>query len=121
MELKDIIRTRRQELNLTLEDVARYVGVNAATVLRWESGEIKNLRRDKIAKLAAVLKVSPAYLMGWTDGELNPAPEIKISQEASKKLDALLAMVNELTDDEWSKLMDYCELLVFSRKNRKDE
>lgn len=69
MELKDIIRTRRQELGLTLEEVARHVGVNAATVLRWENGTIQNLRRDKIAKLSEVLQVTPAYLMGWEETE----------------------------------------------------
>lgn len=76
MELKDIIRTRRENLSLTLETVARNVGVSAATVSRWESGEIKNLRRDKIAKLAEVLKVSPGYLMGWEDLQGMPIPKI---------------------------------------------
>lgn len=67
LEFKDLIRLRRSELHLTLEDIGNAVGVSKATVLRWENGEIKNLRRDKIAKLAKVLKVSPAYLMGWED------------------------------------------------------
>ncbi len=76
MELKDIIRIRREHLNLTLEAVARSVGVSAATVSRWESGEIKNLRRDKIAALAEVLEVSPGYLMGWEDSQGMPIPKI---------------------------------------------
>lgn len=65
MEFKDIIKVRRSALGLTLDDIARYVGVSGATVSRWESGDIENIRRDKIAKLAEVLQVTPAYLMGW--------------------------------------------------------
>ena len=61
------ISDRRKELGLTLDEVAAFVGVNKGTVSRWESGEIDNMRRDKIAKLAEVLKVSPLFIMGMQD------------------------------------------------------
>jgi repressor LexA len=64
MELKDILRIKRTEHKLTLEEIGNAVGVSKATVKRWESGEIKNLRRDKIAKLAKILEVSPSLLIG---------------------------------------------------------
>lgn len=64
-EFKDLIKQRRKELNLTLEDIAKVVGVSKATVQRWESGVIANVRHDKIAKLAVALHTSPDYLMGW--------------------------------------------------------
>lgn len=67
MEFKDILKSRREELGLTLEEVGDAVGVAKATVQRWEAGVIKNLRRDKIGILAKTLKVSPAYLMGWDE------------------------------------------------------
>ena len=50
-ELKDLIRNRRKETGKTLEEVAQLVGVAKATVQRWESGAIKEIRRDKIVKL----------------------------------------------------------------------
>ncbi|MBQ7046254.1 MAG: helix-turn-helix transcriptional regulator [Oscillospiraceae bacterium] len=59
MEMREIIKQRREQLDLTLEEVGKAVGVSKATVQRWESGNISNLRRDKIAKLADVLKLSP--------------------------------------------------------------
>ena len=58
MELQDLIRTRPTQLGKTLEDIGKAVGVSKATVQRWESGEIKNLRRDRIARLAAALEVT---------------------------------------------------------------
>lgn len=67
MEFKEKIKQRRLELGLTLDDVANRVGVRAATVSRWESGEIKNIRRDKIKLLSDALEVSPSYLMDWDD------------------------------------------------------
>ena len=55
---------RRSELLLTQKQVANFVGVTEATVSRWESGDIDNMRRDKIARLAEVLRVSPLLIMG---------------------------------------------------------
>lgn len=76
MELKDILRIKRTEHKLTLEEIGNAVGVSKATVKRWESGEIKNLRRDKIAKLAKILDVSPSLLIGdMPEGNLNEIPE----------------------------------------------
>lgn len=63
--LSTVLRRRRKELGLTLLQVAEAVGVTEATVQRWESGNIKSVRHKNIGKLADVLKVSPATLMGW--------------------------------------------------------
>ena len=65
METKQIIKNRRIELGLTLLDVAKYVGVSEATVSRWESGDIANMKRDKISLLAEVLRISPLLIMGY--------------------------------------------------------
>ena len=58
------LSSRRVELSLTQRQVADYVGVTEATVSRWESGKIDNMRRDKIARLANILRVSPLLIMG---------------------------------------------------------
>lgn len=63
--LSTILRTRRKELGLTLLQIADEMGVSEATVQRWESGNIKMLRHERIAKLAQILQVPPASLMGW--------------------------------------------------------
>lgn len=62
----DIIKKRRLELELTLKDVAKALGVSEATVSRYESGEIQNMGIDKIESLSSVLRCSPGYLMGWS-------------------------------------------------------
>lgn len=59
-----MLQARRIELALTQRQIANFVGVTETTVLRWESDEIDNMRRDKIAGLAEVLRVSPLLIMG---------------------------------------------------------
>lgn len=106
MEFKDILKSRREELGLTLEDIGTAVGVAKGTVQRWEAGIIKNLKRDKIGKLAKILKVSPAYLMGW-DEELDEKynePNIVEDDEVVTfpVLGCIAAGYEEIAIEDWS-------------------
>lgn len=74
LDVKDLIKARRVELGLSQEEVARAVGVSDATVSRWESGEIENMGRSRIVKLAQVLQITPAAIMGWEDDERPKSP-----------------------------------------------
>lgn len=72
MTNQNLLRDRRLELGLTMKQVADAVGVSEATVSRWESGEIANMRRSRIVKLAAALNLSPIDIMN-SDGDSLPA------------------------------------------------
>lgn len=63
MNIGKLIRNRRLELNLTLEEVGKSVGVGKSTVRKWENGMIENMGRDKIALLAKALQISPLTLL----------------------------------------------------------
>lgn len=102
MEIKDIIKNRRIELHLTLEDVAKCVRVSPATVSRWESGDIANMRRDKIALLSSVLQINPMVLMGWEDENGLKIP---------------LQIVDSNTDEEELPVLDDPEIRALARKD----
>lgn len=63
MTIGMMIRSRREELHMTLEDVSNAVGVSKATVSRWESGDIHKVKRDNIQALAAVLQMDPVLFV----------------------------------------------------------
>ena len=50
-----------------MKEVADYVGVSEATVSRWESGNIANMGRDKIALLSKILNISPGVIAGYEE------------------------------------------------------
>lgn len=106
--MKSIIRQRRFELGMTLEDVAQKVGVASSTVQRWESGRIENLGRDKIASLATALQVSPEYLLGWTDN-----PEIVFQAD-------LAVALADLDRAELDSVLNYIAFLKTQRRGRSE-
>lgn len=60
------LKSRRKELNLTLEEVGKKVGVGKSTVRKWENGYISNMGRDKIVSLARALQMNPLDILDPT-------------------------------------------------------
>lgn len=73
MSFSDRLREAREARGMTLLELANKIGRAEATVQRYESGNIKNLKNDTIEAIARALNVSPIYLMGWDDN-LNVSP-----------------------------------------------
>ena len=100
MEIKDIIRNKRIELGYTMKELAEKVGVNEATISRWESGDIANMRRNKIMALAHALDIPPMTLM-----EMDvPAPEPK-EPGYEEALQIFTRSRKNLTDEQKMKLV----------------
>ena len=103
--IKNMLKTRRIELNLTMKQVAEAVGVSEGTVSRWESGEISNMKRSRIAALAKVLKIKPSDIIGVTSDVHETASEEtivkgRVLSEADKEFFEYYANMTE-TDKQW--------------------
>ena len=126
MALEDMarkIKQLRQDQGLTLEQVAKVVGVGKSTVRKWETGMIANMKRDKIAALAKALHTTPAYLMGWEKkveenpvGEANKLADWYLGLEFKEHEDVdFLTMVSEYKQLDASKqeqVRDYVHFLL---------
>ena len=66
------LHQRRKELGLTMKQVADAVGVSETTIIRYESGNIRNMRRDRIDKYAKVLRVSLLDMIEFGDQVKEP-------------------------------------------------
>lgn len=84
MVINEKLKARRIELGLTMAEVAKTVGVSEATVSRWESGNIGNMKRDRIALYAKALQVSPTYIMGMDDDTTSSSPSDDLAELYAK-------------------------------------
>jgi transcriptional regulator with XRE-family HTH domain len=88
--LKENIKSRRLELNLTLDDVSTKLSVSKPTLQRYESGVISNIPSDKIEKLATILDTTPSSLMGWEEKKIEIKPKLsEEKQDLLHKFDTL--------------------------------
>lgn len=116
-ELINRIKSRRQELDLSYQDLSDLTGISKSTLQRYETGFIKKVPITQIEVIAKALNVSPGYLMGWEDHKpaaeipLTPRDERQIAADLEKMLadldnqNAMAAMGGTVEDDEDRELL----------------
>lgn len=107
---------RRKALGKTQKEIADYVGVSEATVSRWESGDIANMRRDKIKRYAEILETSTNFIM--TGEETNTPDEEKIKAAFMGGLADGLSP--EEIDEYWNDARAYLQFKLANRKKKKE-
>ena len=65
------IKARRKDVGMTQEELGKKIGVTKATINKYETGIVVNMKRPTVEKIAKALDVPPGYLMGWTDNQAN--------------------------------------------------
>lgn len=76
MNIGEEIKRLRLEKGMTLEQLGDKCGVGKSTVRKWENGMIKDMKRDKIAKLSEALNVSPSYFFEYNSSDENNTVKI---------------------------------------------
>lgn len=61
------IRELRLRNNLTLDDVARYLGVGRQAIYKYEQGTVTNIPLENLEKMAVLFGTTPGYLAGWSE------------------------------------------------------
>lgn len=101
MEIKDILKQKRKSLGLTMKDVARACDVSEATVSRWESGNIGDMKRSRIAALADILQISPAIIVGTVDDtNFSQLGDYEENIEYLKNQPELLELYKEIVEND---------------------
>lgn len=95
------LKNRRKELGLTMLEVAKKTKVSEATVSRWESGDIANMKRDKIVLLANALQVSPSFIMDWNDSDY-AEPNITNDYTTYPVIGEIAAGYDKICLEDWS-------------------
>lgn len=94
------IKARREQLGLTLDDVAQRIGVTKGTVSRYENGVIARLKVPVLESIARVLDMEPKELIdpssSPTYSKTTITPEQISNYFASLSDDQLLATLQEL-------------------------
>lgn len=73
MTMGERIYRLRVEHNMSMADLAKHLGVGRTAILKYEKGEVENIPKVTIIKMATLFGVSPAYIMGFDVWDQNSA------------------------------------------------
>lgn len=59
------IRELRIKNHMTLDDVAKHLGVGRQAIYKYEQGTVTNIPLENIEKMAVLFNVAPGYIAGW--------------------------------------------------------
>ena len=106
MKLYERIKHRREELNMTQEELSNILGYKSrSTIAKIEKGE-NDITQTKIKAFADALRTTTKYLMG-DDAEQPPAPALAlaITEQEQTHLDKY----RQLTDENKTAVDDFTE------------
>lgn len=55
--------------NMSMEELGKYLGVGRSAIFKYEKGQVENLPRSTIEKMAILFGVSPSYIMCFDEWE----------------------------------------------------
>lgn len=67
MKIGDRIRYRREELEMSQDELARRLGYKSRSSINKIEKDASGLPQTKIVAIASALKTTPAYIMGWEE------------------------------------------------------
>lgn len=114
MNVGQRIKDRREELKMSVDELAALINKNRATVYRYEKGDIESLPTTVLKPLAKALKTTPEYLMGWDEEKEDNLGDYEENIEyLSKNYPNLVELYNEIHANE--------QLVILFDKARKLE
>lgn len=115
MTMGERIYQLRQEHNMPMADLAKHLGVGRTAIFKYEKGEVENIPKATIEKMAVLFGVSPAYIMGFDkwDNEKQLSDEValieRIQAKWGKQAVALLENFDSLNDDGRKAIVEMAE------------
>ena len=102
MLLSERLKKLRLGKGMSQVELAKLMNTTKQTIYKYEHDIIGNIPLERIEQYGRIFHVTPAYICGWEE----------YPNEESK----LMALYNRLNDEGKSKLLDYADDLVQSKK-----
>ena len=96
-EIGKRIRSRREQLGMTQEELASLLGYKSKTTIAKIENGTNDIVQSKVTEFAKVLDTTPAYLMGWTqlDGNVVNEKEPELTARDEKDIAKILEQTKE--------------------------
>ena len=103
MTMGERIRILRKQHKMTQEELGCKIGVGKTAIVKYEKGQVENLPRVTIERMAVLFGVSPSYLMcfdQWDENSRALSDEVKLIERIQAKWGKDMIRI----------IQNYCEL-----------
>lgn len=119
MNVCDRIKKRREELNLSQEELANKLGYKSRSSINKIEMGLSDIPFSKIKDFAMALETTPAYIMGWTKEEekvnlLNKRE--KLQYDELMKQNAMFFNDENISEEDKAKLLEAMQEAFFTVK-----
>ena len=97
MTIGERIKKRREELNISQQELAIKAGYKSRSSINKIEKDGRGLKSKKLQEIANILHTTPAYLMGWEEEK----------KELSSKEKHLLQIYNQLNNQDKQEVINY--------------
>lgn len=110
MAIGQRIKSRRMQMKMSADELAKRLGKDRSTIYRYEKGDIENLPLDILEPIAKALNTTPQYLMGWDEVQKKNNIQADIVLRMQRD-DVFLSAVEKLYEMDSDKLSSLLALL----------
>jgi transcriptional regulator with XRE-family HTH domain len=106
------LKAIREARNITIAELADALGINKATMYRYETAEFQSIKPTRLQAIADYLNVNPDYLIGATDNKhtTKEAEDLLASITDGEK--ALLEMFRRVPVDDQQMVLDMIRIAL---------
>ena len=115
MTIGQRIKIRREELNMSQDDLAKKVGYKSRSSINKIELDLYSLKQSKIKAIADALETTPSYIMGW-DEEAKEAKKAAPSEEDSLNAE-IIKLFMGLTADQKKEALNHLRYLSTKSEN----
>ena len=119
MLLYERIKSRREELGLSQEELAHRIRYkDRSSIAKIESG-VNDITQSKIKAIADALDTTPSYLMGWEESP-SGSDEKTADPKAGggESLEDIIPGYDSLSDLNKNRVRDYVAVLLAAQQNQ---
>lgn len=109
------IRELRIRNKLTLDEVARHLGVGRQAIYKYEQGTVTNIPLENLEIMAELFHTTPGYLAGWTDDEKDNGRRLPVFIPDNE---TFLKIANAMTPTDYETVMAIFEKTYKRMKER---
>lgn len=122
MTVGEKIHYLRTKHHMTMDDLARELGVQRSAINKYEKGIVVNLKRSTISSLCRVFNVSSSYFLD-DDLPLEPDPSVDIDQarlealHQDPRLGLLFDRTRKMTPADVEFMIQFADRILDGREN----